>query len=107
MKAFFVLATLTLVLCLGLSLYQHELVHVAVNNKVGFDSRIEFMVHDNMPVLATIREGTQTKELSNLELAHSFNESISYNLTPLLTGIMGILVIGFMAILNKMEVNKQ
>jgi len=107
LKAFILLTLLLLCLGIGLSLYQHEIAHVMINSKAGINSHVDFFAYNGMPAIATIRDTDQTKDLSNLELAHSFNESIGYNLTPLLAGIMGILIIGFMAILNKMEVKNK
>jgi hypothetical protein len=108
-KIFAILFTITAILILfsslGVSIYQHELVHVTIDNKVGITSHIEYYPLNGIPALATIRDTTQTRELTNLELAHSFNESIAYNLTPLLAGIMAILILGFILIANQLKQN--
>jgi len=82
---------------LSISLYQHELAHVFFNDKYGLESEYFF----DLPWAIGVKTlGPQT---DNLKLMHSFNESISYNLVPLLSGIIGVLGMGFWYLGGKID----
>jgi hypothetical protein len=84
--------------------WMHETVHVLNNEKVGIKSHLEFaMYKDFMPSIVTVGESGPVREFSNLELAHSFNEAINYNLVMPLFGVMSILIVGFYYLGNKIE----
>jgi len=101
MKSFFVFGVLLMLLCFGLGVYQHEMVHVINNSKAGMQSY--FVV--NALGVATVNDQNFQRDLTNLELAQSFNESVSYNLWAPLFGIMAMVFLGFIFIGTKKELN--
>jgi len=94
-KFFFIIGTLLILSVFGLSTYQHELVHVFAYQKVGVETSIQLKDYQGIPAIATIHETKPIRDLTNLELANSYNESINYNLAPLLIGIMTMIFLGF------------
>lgn len=102
-KKFIYFGILIIFTCVSLSIYQHELNHIFINEKVGIDSKLIFGFKDYIPAVGVQRLGEAQNKLSNLELAHSFNESINYNLTPLLIGIMLIIFLGFIHIVENIK----
>lgn len=73
----------------------HEQAHVAINKNFGAGSEV---VHSwaNIPV-ATVSDqqyfSSEDRQLA--ALAHSFNESVSYNLFPLFLGLVIVNIFGF------------
>lgn len=108
MSSNFFVFGLVVILALGLGIvFLHEQVHVFINNGTGQDSRIVFGVYDGfIPFVGVEKTGAVERDLTNAEIAHSFNESINYNLTPLLFGLMLLTVMGFSEVLKKMDVKK-
>jgi len=92
--------------CCGISVYQHELVHVQNNKTVGYESNMKLGLYQGLPAVGVQRLGEQTREMNNYELAQSFNEAIGYNLNPLLIGIMMTLFIGFFYLGEKVSKNE-
>ena len=81
---------------LGLTIFQHELVHTMINNRAGVESEIKFALYDGwIPAVGVQRLNAPTKEISNYDALHLQNEIINYNLLPGLFGIMAILLLGF------------
>lgn len=105
--SFFVFG-LVVILALGLgTVFLHEQVHVFVNEGTGQDSRLVFGVYDGfIPFVGVEKTGAVERDLTNAEIAHSFNESINYNLTPLLFGLMLLTVMGFSEVLKRMDVKR-
>lgn len=96
-----------LLLACVIGLYGHEQVHILVNNQTGQNSTLKFGLYDGwLPAIGVEKTGAVESDLTNAELAHSFNESINYNLTPLLFGIMMVLIMGFSEVLKKLDVKK-
>ena len=95
-KWFFVFGSLVLVSMLGLTIFQHELVHTMINNRAGVESEIKFALYDGwIPAVGVQRLNAPTKEISNYDALHLQNEIVNYNLLPSLFGIMAILLLGF------------
>jgi hypothetical protein len=94
MNWFVLVGVIIMALSLGVSFFQHELVHVNNAEKEGIDSYITFL--PDKLAIATVRIETGTKVLSKEGvLANSINEAVAYNLTPLFVGIMGVMFLGF------------
>jgi len=99
---FFVFGIVLVVSMLGLSVYQHELVHSMVNEKAGVESELKFALYDGwLPAVGVQRLNVPTKEISNYDSLHLQNEIINYNLLPSLIGIMSIMLLGFVYIGEK------
>ena len=99
---FFVFGIMLVVSMLGLSVFQHELVHTQINEKAGVESELKFALYDGwLPAVGVQRLNTPTKEISNYDALHLQNEIINYNLLPSLMGIMAILLLGFVYVGEK------
>lgn len=99
---FFLVGFGILVVILGLSVFQHELVHTQINSKVGVESELRFGLYDGwLPAIGVQRTGLPEKEISNYDSLHLQNEIINYNLLPSLIGIMAMLLFGFLYIGEK------
>ena len=99
MNWFSVLGFILIVSMLVLSIYQHEQVHVQINSKAGVESELRFALYEGyIPAVGVQRMNTPTKEISNYDALHLQNEIVNYNLLPSLIGIMGILLLGFLFI---------
>jgi hypothetical protein len=96
---FFVFGIMLVVSMLGLSVFQHELVHSQINAKAGVESELKFVLYDGwLPAVGVQRLNAPTKEISNYDALHLQNEIINYNLFPSLIGIMAIMLLGFVYI---------
>ena len=96
---FFVFGIVLVVSMLGLSVFQHELVHSQINEKAGVESELKLALYDGwIPAIGVQRLNAPTKEISNYDALHLQNEIINYNLFPSLIGIMVIMLIGFVYI---------
>lgn len=105
---FFLVGFGILVVILGLSVFQHELVHTIINSKAGVESELRFGLYDGwLPAVGVQRLNTPTKEISNYNSLHLQNEIINYNLLPSLIGIMAMLLFGFLYIGEKIGSVKQ
>ena len=101
---FFVFGIVLVVSMLGLSVFQHELVHSQINEKAGVESELKFALYDGwMPAIGVQRLNQPTKEISNYDTLHLQNEIINYNLLPSLIGITMAILIGFFYIGEKIE----
>jgi len=96
-KLFFVLGIVTIFLMMGVSLYQHELAHQFFNDKFGLKSEW-FFAWDKIGIK------TYGEQPEALKIMHGMNEAVSYNLAPLLSGIMLILFLGFWYLGEKIDV---
>lgn len=104
---FFLVGFGILVVILGLSVFQHELVHTQINSKVGVESELRFGLYDGwLPAVGVQRLNTPTKEISNYDSLHLQNEIINYNLLPSLIGIMAIMLLGFVYVGEKVSDKK-
>jgi hypothetical protein len=74
------------------SIYYHELNHRLLYAKIGATT-----ILDEKGLRAI--SPANYKDLTNFDLANSFNESIEYNLMPLLLGIMGLLFLILLALI--------
>ena len=72
------------------TLWMHEMVHVQINRFDKIDSYFTFV--PERIAFTTIAEQPIPKESYSM---HAMNEAITYTVLPLALGIMGILVIGF------------
>ena len=78
---FFVFGIVLVVSMLGLSVFQHELVHSQINAKAGVESELKFVMYDGwIPAIGVQRLNAPTKEISNYDSLHLQNEIINYNL---------------------------
>ena len=102
---FIFVGVFVMIACFGLGTYQHELVHVQNNEAVGCESNIYFGIYKGLPAIGVQRIGEFKEDMTNYELAQSFNEAIGYNLNPLLIGLMLTMFLGFFYIGEK--VNKK
>ena len=75
-------------------IYMHELAHQQFFRQAGISSHLKI---SGTKVL-TVPENTATKELSNLDLAHAFNEAVAYNVTPIGLMLGLIMITGFIYI---------
>lgn len=99
---FFVFGIMLVVSMLGLSVFQHELVHSQINERAGVESELKFVLYDGwLPAVGVQRLNTPIKEISNYDALHLQNEIINYNLLPSLMGIMAILLLGFVYVGEK------
>ena len=93
-----------LIIVLGFSIFQHELVHSQINAKAGVESELKFGLYDGwIPAIDIQRLNAPTKEISNYDALHLQNEIINYNLFPSLIGITMAILIGFFYIGEKIE----
>ena len=94
---FFIFFSLVIMLLMmGVSLYQHELAHETFNTKFGIES--EWIYEWDRIGIRSYGEQPET-----LKLMHGINEAVSYNLAPLVSGIMLIIFCGFLYIGMKID----
>lgn len=104
---FFLVGFGILIIVLGLSVFQHELVHTQINSKAGVESELRFGLYDGwLPAVGVQRLNTPTKEISNYDSLHLQNEIVNYNLLPSLIGIMAIMLLGFVYVGEKIGEKK-
>jgi len=78
------------------SIYYHELNHRLLYAKIGATT-----ILDEKGLRAI--SPANYKDLTNFDLANSFNESIEYNLMPLLLGIMGLLFLNLLITIKRSD----
>ena len=101
---FLILAIFLMFSVLGISVFQHELVHVTINQKAGAESEMKVFLKDGyLPAVATIPLNEPTKEITEIEKLHLQNEIINYNLSTPLIGIIMMLFLGFLYIGEKVS----
>lgn len=96
---FFVICFLVIIAFIYVTVYYHESAHVQINKYFGADSWAEYSLTGGL----THSTGFESEEKKDLAyIGHSFNEVVSYNLTPLfiMLGIMN--VFGFLYLGEKM-----
>jgi len=87
----FVCMILVAIFSLAGTVQLHEFNHVSINQRAGISSHIDYV--SGFPAVATVRDSEPTKDLTNLELAHSFNESINYNTMLFFIGIIAEMIL--------------
>jgi len=88
-KMFFFTFVFLLIGSMTISIAQHEMAHKMFNDKFGLQSEYFF----DLPWGVGVK--TFGEESDALKVLHGMNEVISYNLTPYLVGIIGIIGMGF------------
>lgn len=68
----FVFVAITLI---QIQIYMHESIHVKINSLTGVKSHVDYYGWG----AATVPENLPTIDLTNAQLAHVFNEAITYN----------------------------
>jgi hypothetical protein len=86
-----ILAAITLIRSVSLSLIQHEMAHASFHKNAG--QQVEYGISLTSAYVQPMEQ--PTKDLTNLELADAYNESIAYNLSPLLGGILCLQFLAF------------
>jgi hypothetical protein len=106
MKFFTIGIVLILIFTLT-GIWQHEMVHVMINEKAGVESEFRFALKDGfVPAVGIARLNAPTKEISEYDQLHIQNEIINYNLFTPLIGLMIIMVLGFAHIGEKVSKNE-
>jgi len=85
------------------SIWQHEQVHLKINEYAGIKSETIFELKGGLPVVGVIKTSEPTREIKTFEALHLQNEIINYNLTTPLLGIMVLMFGGFLYIGEKVN----
>lgn len=106
-SGFFIIGLVLLIALFGITTFSHEQVHVLANERVGLDSKPVVTLYEGwLPAVGIEYSGLIERDLTNYDLIQLQNEVVNYNVTPVLFGIMMVLIMGFSEVLKRRDVKQ-